>query len=66
MDLSTFIVAVFCLMDDRPNKGRRIRQRGPSSKLSEAEVLTLKIVGEFPGIDTDKGIYLFFRTHYAG
>ncbi len=63
MDLSTFIVAVFCLVDDRL-KGRRIRQRGPSPKLSDAEVLTIEIVGEFLGIDTDKGIYLFFRRHY--
>jgi hypothetical protein len=64
MDLSTFIVAVFCLIDDRL-KGRRIRQRGPAPKLSDAEVLTIEIVGEFLGIDTDKGIHLFFRRHYA-
>ncbi len=64
MDLSTFIVSVFCLIDDRL-KGRRIRQRGPSPTLSDAEVLTIEIVGEFLGIDTDKAIYLFFRRHYA-
>ncbi len=64
MDLSTFIVSVFCLIDDRL-KGRRVRQRGPSPKLSDAEVLTIEIVGEFLGIDTDKDIYLFFRRHYA-
>ncbi len=51
MDLSTFIVAVFCLIDDRL-KGRRIRQRGPAPKLSDAEVLTIEIVGEFLGIET--------------
>ena len=64
MDLSTFIVAVFCLIDDRL-KGKRIRQRGPATKLSDAEVLTIEIVGEFLGLDTDKGIHLFFRRHYA-
>ena len=64
MDLSTFIVAVFCLVDDRLN-GKRIRQRGPTPKLSDAEVLTIEIVGEFLGIDTDKGIYSFFCRHYA-
>ena len=64
MDLSTFIVAVFCLIDDRL-KGRRIRQRGPAPKLSDAEVLTMEIVGEFLGIDTEKAIHLFFRRHYA-
>ena len=64
MDLNTFIVAVFCLIDDQLN-GRRIRQRGPAPKLSDAEILTMEIVGEFLGIDTDKGIHLFFRRHYA-
>lgn len=64
MDLSTFIVAVFCIIDDRL-KGRCIRQRGPAPKLSDAEVLTIEIVGEFLGIDTDKAIYLFFRRHYG-
>ena len=63
MDLSTFIVAVFCLVDDRL-QGRRLRQRGPDPKLSDSEVLTVEIVGEFLGIDTDKGIYLFFKRHY--
>jgi hypothetical protein len=63
VDLSTFIVAVFCLVDDQL-KGRRIRSRGPAPKLSDAEVLTIEVVGEFLGIDTDNGIYLFFRRHY--
>jgi Transposase DDE domain len=64
VDLSTFIVAVFCLIDDRL-KDYRVRQRGPSPKLSDAEVLTIETIGEFLSIDTDKGIYLFFRRHYA-
>ena len=64
MDLSTFIVSVFCLIDDRL-KGRRIRQRGPTPKLSDAEVLTIEIVGEFLGMDTDTGIHLFFKRHYG-
>jgi hypothetical protein len=64
MDLSTFIVAVFCLIDDRL-KDRRVRQRGPSPKLSDAEVLTIEVVGEFLGIDTDKALYHYFRRHYS-
>ncbi len=64
MDLSTFIVAVFCLVDDRI-ESYRIRQRGPSPTLSDSEVLTIEIVGEFLGIDTDKGIYRYFRRHYG-
>jgi hypothetical protein len=64
VDLSTFIVAVFCLVDDQL-KGRRIRQRGPIPKLSDSEVLTIEIVGEFLGLDTDKALYRYFRRHYA-
>ena len=64
MDLITFIVAVFCLVDDQL-KGKRIRQRGPTPKLSDSEVLTIEIVGEFLGLDTDKALYGYFRRHYA-
>ena len=64
MGLSTFILAVFCLVHDQP-KGRRIRQRGPAPKLSDAEVLTLEIVGEFLGLDTDEVIFRYFRQHYG-
>ena len=64
MDLSTFIVSVFCFIDDRL-KEHRIRQHGPAPKLSDSEVLTIEVVGEFLGINTDKGIYRYFRRHYA-
>jgi len=64
VDLSTFIVAVFCLVDDQL-KGRRIRQRGPTPMLSDSEVLTIEVVGEFLGLDTDKALYRYFRRHYA-
>jgi hypothetical protein len=64
VDLSTFIVAVFCLIDNRL-QGRSIRQRGPAPKLSDSEVLTIEIVGEFLGLDTDKALYRFFRSHYG-
>ncbi len=64
MDLSTFIVAVFCLVDDWL-EGKKLRQRGPCPELSDSEVLAIEIVGEFLGIDTDKGLYTYFRRHYA-
>jgi Transposase DDE domain len=64
MDLSTFIIGVFCLLDDRLD-GKRVRQRGPAPKLSDSEVITMEVVGEFLGIDTDKGIYEFFSRHYG-
>jgi hypothetical protein len=64
VDLSTFIIAVFCFTDDRL-KGKKLRRRGPSPELSDAEVLTIEIVGEFLGIDTDEGLYEHFRRYYG-
>ncbi len=64
MDLSTFIVAVFCLIDSRV-QDRRLRARGPLPKLSDAEVLTIEVVGEFLGMDTDEAIFGYFREHYG-
>jgi hypothetical protein len=65
MDLSTFIVSVFCLVDDRIKDHRPLRQRGPAPKLSDSEVITIEIVGEFLGLDTDKALYLFFKRHFG-
>ena len=59
MYLSTFIITVFCLVDDWL-EGKEPRQRGPKPKLSDPEVLTIEIVGEFLGIDTDSGLYAYF------
>ncbi len=68
MDLNTFIVSVFYLTDNwmraRLESEESLRRRGPAPKLSDSELLTMEIVGEFLSIDTDKGIYLYFKRHY--
>jgi Transposase DDE domain len=64
MELTTFIVTVFCLIDDWL-AGQRLRQRGPRPTLADSEVLTIECVGEFLGIDTDTGLYQYFRRHWA-
>ena len=63
MGLSTFIVAVFRLMDERLKDRGPLRQRGPAPKLPDAEVLTIEIVGEFLALDTDKALHRYFRRH---
>jgi hypothetical protein len=65
MDLSTFIIGVFDLTEDWLKEQGPIRRRGPAPKLSDSEVITMEIVGEFVGIDTEKGIYTYFRRHYS-
>jgi hypothetical protein len=64
MDITTYLINVYCLVDDWL-KGKRIRQRGPKPQLWDSEVLTMEIVGEFLGIDTDQGLYTFFRRHFG-
>jgi hypothetical protein len=64
MDITTYLISVYCLVDDWL-KGKRIRLRGPHPQLSDSEVLTMEVVGEFLGIDTDRGLYTFFRRHFG-
>lgn len=64
MDITTYLVSVYCLIDDWL-KGRRLRQRGPQPRLSDSEVLTMEVVGEFLGIDTDQGLYTYFRRFFG-
>ena len=65
MDLSTFIITVFCLVDDWLEGEPKLRQRGPRPELADSEVLTIEIVGEFLGIDAEKDLFAYFRRHYA-
>jgi Transposase DDE domain len=68
VDLDTFIVAVFCEIDDALRQlpaDRPRRTRGPAPVLADSEVLTLEAVGEFLGLDQDQAIYRYFRRHYG-
>ena len=65
MDLNTFIVAVFYEVDNWLMDQKKLRVRGPEPKLSDSEVLTMEIVGEFLGIDDENGLYAYFKRHYA-
>lgn len=67
MSIENFIISIFCLVDDelkRMLNGRKLRQRGFPPALSDSEVLTMEIVGEFLGHDDDKGLWSYFKTHW--
>lgn len=68
MLIEDFIISVFCCVVDSYNaimkNSNPLRRRGFSPKLSDPEVITMEIVGEFLGIDTDKGIWRYFRNHW--
>lgn len=71
MDRDDFIIYVYELICEYYQKilldmGRQqLRQRGFKPKLSDEEVITMEICAEYWGIDKDKGIYEYFRAHYA-
>jgi hypothetical protein len=67
MDLETFLVTVYCMTDDALATmlhGARLRQRGPAPRLADSEVLAMEIAGEFLGVETDAGLYRYFRRHH--
>src|SRR5262245_17764316 len=64
MDISIFLITVFCMVDDWFQQ-QSVRQRGPQPQLSDSEVVTMEIVGAFLGLDTESGIYTYFRRHWS-
>ncbi len=67
MSLSNFIISAFCVIDNELKKLKLcpLRQRGFKPAFSDSETITLEVVGEFLGIDTDKGIWRYFKTHWS-
>ena len=68
MDLDDFIITAFCIIDDAMNdilQHRRLRQRGPKPSLSDSEVLTIEVVGEYLRLHQDKAIFDYFCRHYS-
>lgn len=67
MKLMDYIVNVFVMVGDFCKiryPTRKLRQRGPKPKLADSEAITMEIVGEYLGFDTDEGIYNYFSRHW--
>ena len=67
MKLIDYIVNVFVMADDFCKTyfpDRSLRTRGPSPKLADSEVITMELVGEYMGFDTDERIYQYFDRHW--
>jgi len=68
MSIEDFIITVFCIIDDELEKlldGKKLRQRGRHAQLTDSEVITMEVVGEFLGKDADKSIWEYFSSHWA-
>ena len=67
MSVEDFIITVYCLIDDELKKlllDRKLRSRGFKPTLADSEVITMEIVGEFLGKDTDTAVWRYFSQHW--
>jgi hypothetical protein len=65
--MEDFVIVVYCFVDDslkelQKRPGFRLRTRGFGPKLSDGEVITMLIVGEFLGLEHDTGIWSYFHS----
>ena len=66
MSEEDFIILVYCLIEDSlKSLSLKLRSRGHKPKFTDAEVLTLEIVGEFLGLDQDKQAWSYFRRPFC-
>lgn len=66
-DIDEFIIAVFLVVDNYLTpllQKHPPRRKGAAPALSDSEVLTLEIVGEFLGHHDDAKIWSYFRQHW--
>ncbi|MEX0448056.1 hypothetical protein [Xenorhabdus sp. SGI246] len=67
MPQQDFIIWVFCWVEENLaelQQDTRFRSRGIPPKLSDAEVITMEVIGEFLGFSKDKGIWTYFCRHW--
>jgi DDE family transposase len=68
MDRDEFIITVYCLVCEHYQVIKNaypLRRGGFAPALSDEEVITMEICGEYFKFSTDKDLFAYFRTHYA-
>src|SRR3990167_1420331 len=67
MPMENFIITAYCLVDDVLKKllgEQKLRQRGFKPRVSDSEMISMEVIAEFLGIDTDKGAWEYFCNHW--
>jgi len=67
MDRDDFIIAVFLVVCEHYKaiqKQYRLRRGGFTPALTDEEVITMEICGEYFKLACDKDIFAYFHTHY--
>lgn len=66
MPLEDLIITVFCWVEEHLDAligDHPLRRRGFAPKWTDREVITIEVIGEFLGIDTEVGIWKYFHRH---
>ncbi|RLV60657.1 hypothetical protein D5018_06025 [Parashewanella curva] len=65
MPVEDFIIYFYCLVDDFYQNEITVPlwTRGRSPKLTDPEVITMEIVGEWTGHHIDKGVWEYFKGY---
>lgn len=67
MSRDYFIILVYCLVCEHYRAGIAqypVRRRGFSPALTDEEVITIELCGEYFGLSQDEDIFAYFRAHY--
>lgn len=64
MPLEDFMIHIYLIVDNFLKTVGRIRKGGFQPKLTDAEVITMEIVGEYLGLGKDKRIYDYFKRQW--
>lgn len=67
MDRDTFIITVYCLVVEiyqALTEKLRVRHGGFAPQLTDEEVITMELCGEYFKLHKDKDLYDYFRSHY--
>lgn len=68
MSLEDLIITIYCSIEEmyqEATKETKLRLRGPAPSLSDEEVLTMLVVGEYLGLGRDKNIWSYFSQHWS-
>lgn len=68
MPITEFIIMTYLFTEkyfNEVSKNITLRTRGEAPALSDVEVITMEIVGEYLGFGNDKQIWLYFKQHWS-
>lgn len=64
MPMDEFIINVYVCVDDFLKTLGPLRKSGPAPKLSDSEVITMEIIGEFLQLKSDSRLFNYFRNNW--